>query len=75
MGGRTANELPFAAKEQSPFGKASKASFGTPKLSASMSLGVTSIQSVIEKVPCSEKAPLSKERMKWQGKSPMVWIE
>lgn len=40
-----------------------------------MSLGVTSIQSVIEKVPCSEKAPLSNDRMKWQGLSPMVWIE
>src|SRR5882724_11183233 len=59
----------------SPFGKASKTSFGTPKLSSSMSLGVTSIQSEIEKVPCSEKEPLSKERTKWQGLSPMVWIE
>jgi hypothetical protein len=39
-------------------------SFGTPKLRASRSLGVTSIQSVIENVPCSEKAPLSKDRMK-----------
>ena len=38
-------------------------------------LRVTSIQSVIENVPCSEKAPLSKDRMKWQGLSPMVWIE
>ena len=40
-----------------------------------MSLGVTSIQSVIEKGLCSEKPPLSKERTKWQGLSPMVWIE
>ena len=56
-------------------GKASNTSFGRPKLSASMSFGVTSIQSVIENVPCSEKAPLSNDRMKWQGLSPMVWIE
>ena len=40
-----------------------------------MSFGVTLIQSVIEKVPCSEKAPLSKDRMKWHGLSPIVWIE
>ena len=40
-----------------------------------MSWGDTSTQSVIEKVPCSEKEPLSKFRTKWQGLSPMVWIE
>jgi hypothetical protein len=39
-----------------------------------MSLGATSIQSVIEKVPCSEKPPLSNDSTKWQGLSPMVWI-
>jgi len=33
-----------------------------------MSFGVTS---VIENVPCSENAPLSNDRMKWQGLSPM----
>ena len=59
----------------SPFGKASNKSFGRLKLDASISFGVTSIQSVIENVPCSEKAPLSKDRMKWQGLSPIVWIE
>ena len=40
-----------------------------------MSCGDTSTQSVIEKVPCSENDPLSKFRMKWQGLSPIVWIE
>ena len=40
-----------------------------------MDFGVTSTQSVIENVPCSENAPLSNDRMKWQGSSPMVWIE
>src|SRR3954453_15453804 len=48
-------------------------SFGTPNSFASRSFGVTSIQSVMLKVPCSEKAPLSKDRMKWQGSSPLVW--
>jgi len=46
------------------FGKASKTSFGTPNSFASMSFGVRSIQSVMEKVPCSEKAPLSNDKMK-----------
>src|SRR5262249_45517987 len=59
----------------SPLGNTSKKSVGRLKLAATMSFGVTLTQSVIENVPCSENAPLSKDRMKWHGLSPMHWIE
>src|SRR5262249_37369843 len=73
LGGVEAGATGPRAKYTSSVGKPSKADSGRPKFFESRDLDVWPIQSLMLKVANSEKSPLSKIRMKWQGLSPRHW--